>query len=514
MVLSMFGIFASLSKSDSPGCPKVAPQLRSLDHRTSLSINSSPGLCDSILAVPTTTHLSTTRKALSPLDNDLSLDDPYIRLRGFDVARSSRKPPPLITNPNAEGYPIPLNDRNNPQPSPPRSRALNLETSSFESDSSSAIRPKRLSISAPSSPQTEQGKRAAGLGRIADWFQGESDPINLSLLPSSMKDRPKAIGTMSTSSIESPSTMQRKSFPQATPPKPPLIGRFSFFTSKSSILKSPQLPDLHDEFIDLDINKALFPAGPADPFSPAAFKNLLQNAEGLLSRLQAAYKERAITMRELTVEKDTQAEELAESETRAKHLKIQLDDMAAKLARQDDIVMDLVDGLAQEKQLRREEEDARKRSVMLVKVSRAKAFGHCHPESPNAEEYRRQTDSSLITDSGFESEGESFVDSVFSKGRDIMSNASDSSFSTCNSPDLYHHLPPRTPSHGSHHHDSVLPHAAIRPESCANCQGARSSQAWSMVLNMKEENRILNARLMQLEGALDGCLDVVTRLGV
>lgn len=510
----MFGIFASLSKSDSPGCPKVAPQLLTLDHRTSLSTNSSPGLCDSVLAVPATTHLNNTQKALSPLDNDLSVDDLYIQPCEFDEARFSRKPPPSITSPNAGSSPISLNDHHNPQSSPPGSRARNLKISSFESASSSAIRPKRPSISAPSSPQTEHGKRGAGLGRIADWFQGESDPINLTLLPSSMKDRPKTMSTMSTSSIDSLSTMQRKSFPQATPPKPPLIGRFSFFTNKSSIPKSPQLPDIHDEFFDLDINKALFPAGPADPFSPAAFKNLVYKAEGLLSRLQAAYKERAITMRELTAEKDAQAEELAESETRAKHLKVQLDDMAAKLAKQDDIVMDLVDGLAQEKQKRREEEDARKRSVILVKASRTRAFDNCHPESPNTEDYRRQTDGSLNTDSGFESEGESVVDSVFSKGRDIMSNASDSSFSTSDSPDLYHHFPPRTPPHVCDHYDSVLPHAAIRPESCANCQGARSSQAWGMVLNMKEENRILNARLMQLEGALDGCLDLVTRLGV
>lgn len=510
----MFDILASLSKSAAPGCPKVAPQLRSLDHRTSLATNSSPGLWDSVLTVPATTHLGTTRNALSPLDNDLSVDNPNIRPRGFEVTRSSRKPPPLITNPNAESYPISLNDRNNPQPSPSGSQPRNLEIFSFDFPPSSATRHNKLPISAPSSPQTEQGKRGLGLGRLADWFQGESDPINLTLLPSSTKDKPKPTGTMSTSSVDSASIMQRKSFPQATPPKPPLIGRFSFFTSKSSIPKSPQLPDLHDEFIDLDINKALFPAGPADPFSPAAFKNLVQNAEGLLLRLQAAYKERAITLRELTAEKEAQAEELAESETRAKHLKVQLDDMAAKLTKQDDIVMDLVDGLAQEKQMRRDEEDARKRSVILVKESRAKAFGHCEPESSNAQEYRRQSDGSLISDSGFESEEESVVDSVFSKGRELASSASESSFSTCNSPDLYHRLPPRTPAHGSHHHDSVLPHSAIRLESCANCQGARSSQAWGMVLNMKEENRILNARLMQLEGALDGCLDLVTRLGV
>lgn len=512
----MNGIFGSLSKSDFPGCSKVAPQLGSLHHRTSLSTNPIPGLCDSVLAVPATTYLNYTQKALSPLDNDLSVDDLYIRSCGFDEARSSKKHPSLITNPNAESSRIPLNDRINSQSSSPGSRARDLEISSFESASSSATRPKKLPILALSSSQVEQGNRGAGLGRIADWFQGESDPINLALLPSSAKDRSKAMGNISNSSIDSPSTMQRKSFPQATPPKPPLIGRFSFFTSKSPIPKPHQLPDVHDEFIDLDINKALFPAGPADPFSPAAFKNLVQNAEGLLSRLQAAYKERAITMRELAAEKDAQAEELAESETRAKHLKVQLDDMAAKLARQDNIVMDLVDGLAQEKQKRREEEDVRKQSVKLLKASTARVFDHnSHPESPNTEEYRRQTDGSLINDSGFESEGESVVDSVFSKSRDIISNASYSSFSTCNSPDLYLHHPPTTPPHGCHHHDSVVQHASTtRPSSCSNCQGARSSQAWGMVLGMKEENRILNARLMQLEGALDGCLDLVTQLGV
>lgn len=510
----MFDIFASFSKSDSPGCPEVARQPRSLDNRTSLSTNSTPGLWDSVLAVPATTHLSTTRKAFLPLDNDLSVDDPYIRPLGFEVARSSKKRPTLITNTNAESHPISVNDRNRPQPSPSGSRPRNFEISSFDSSPSSATRHNRNPKSAPSSPQTEQGKRGAGLGRLTDRFQGESDPIKFTLLSSSTKDKPSSTGTMSTLSIGSPSTRERKSFPQATPPKPPLISRFSFFTSKSSIPKLPQLPDIHDEFIELDINKALFPAGPADPFSPAAFKNLVQNAEGILLRLQAVYKERAIAMRELVAENDAQAEELAESETRAKHLKIQLDDMAVKLAKQDDIMMDLVDGLAREKQLRREEEDARKRSVMLVKASRAKAFGHCDPESSNAEEYRRQSAGSLVSDSGFESEEESVADSVFSKGRDLTTNISVSSFSTCNSPDLHHRLRPRTPPHGSHRYDSVLPNTAIRPETCANCHGARTSQAWGMVLNVNEENRILKSRLTQLEGALDGCLDLVTQLGV
>ena len=384
---------------------------------------------------------------------------------------------------------------------------------------------------------------------------------------------------MSTSAIDSPLTIQRKAFPQAAlPPKPPLIGRFSFFASKSSTSK---LADPHDEIIDLDISKALFPAGPADPFSPAAFKNLVQNAEGLLLRIQAAYKELALRMRELTGEKEAkaeelalrmreltgekeaQAEELAESETRAKHLKIQLDDMAAKLAKQDEVVMNLVDDLAQEKQMRREEGDARMRSVQLVQRPKAKAFGHCgdDPESPNAEENRRQSDggsnslatdsdrrqsdggsSSLVTDSGFESdeeeeeeeEEESVVDSVFSKGqRDLMSSAaSDSSFSTNNSPALYHRLSPRNPSfyrsrlpprnpsssYRSHLHDSSVlpppPHPSIRLESCSNCHGAKSSHAWGMVLKVKEENRILNARLTKLEDAVDGCLDLITLYGV
>lgn len=381
----------------------------------------------------------------------------------------------------------------------------------------------------------EQVRKAELSGRLANWFQGSSDPINLRiLLPT--KEKEGLSDDISTSSGNRPPNMQRNSA-SPLPSKPPLAGRFSFFTSKPAILKPAiQLPDLQDEFIHLDIKKALFPAGPADPFSPAAFKNLVQNAEGLLSRLQAAYKERTISLHEMTAEKETQAEELEGTETRAKHLKVQLDNMAAKLAKQDELMMDLVDDLAREKQLRREEDEARKRSVMLVKSSRADAFAQNAQRNSEGEEQRARRGTSIVSDSGLDSEEESYVDSLCSKNREITSpNASVSSFSTTNSPDgnippesillpQPARLPPKNPpqvlstfqnvikrkSGGSRLSEPAMTPVDSVRSTCLNCQGGKASQAWSVVHRLKKENQVLQARVAQIEGAVDACLDLVT----
>ena len=296
-----------------------------------------------------------------------------------------------------------------------------------------------------------------------------------------------------------------------------------------------QPADLHDEFLNLDVKKALFPAGPADPFSPATFKNLVQNAEGLLSRMQAAYKERTISLHEMTAEKETQAEELEGTETRAKHLKIQLDDMAAKLAKQDELMMDLVDDLAHEKQLRREEEDARKRSIMLVKSSKAETISPNTPRHSEVEEQKATKAISIFSDSCCDSEEESYVDSLYSKNRETTSpNASVSSFSTTNSPDGYilpesiplpqpTRLPAKTSpqvlsksqngikakSGGSRLTEPAMTPAENVHPKCPNCQGGKASQAWSMVHRLKQENNALQARAARIEGAVDACLDLV-----
>lgn len=385
--------------------------------------------------------------------------------------------------------------------------------------------------------RVEQVRKAEPSGRLAHWFQGSSDPISLRILPSPTKEKTAFLDTMSTTSANRPLNVQRKSGSQP-PSKPPLASRFSFFTSKPAEQKPTSQPaDLHDELINLNFKKALFPAGPADPFSPAAFKNLVQNAEGLLSRLQAAYKERTISLHEMTAEKETQAEELEGSEIRAKHLKLQLDNMAAKLAKQDELMMDLVDDLAREKQLRKEEDDARKNSVALVKSSRADAFAQSAQKSSEVKEQKPIRGTSIVSDSGIDSEEESYVDSLCSNDRETTSrNASVSSFSTANSPDGYvlpesillpqpARLPPKhSPqvlstfqhvikgkSGGSRLSEPAMTPIDTPRSTCLNCHGGKVSQAWSMVHGVKEENRALRARVTQLEAAVDSCLDLITR---
>ena len=78
------------------------------------------------------------------------------------------------------------------------------------------------------------------------------------------------------------------------------------------------------------------------------------NSEGLLLRLQTAYKLRTMALHELTADKDAQEEELEETETRVQHLKLQLDDMAQKSLDHEKEMAALRDELASERKARKE----------------------------------------------------------------------------------------------------------------------------------------------------------------
>jgi len=125
-----------------------------------------------------------------------------------------------------------------------------------------------------------------------------------------------------------------------------------------------------DEFLSLDVIQALFPQGNAqDPFSPASFKNLLMNAEGILLKLQTAYKLRTLSLHELSADKSAIEEELEEASTRATCLRTQLEDMASRVSEQDAKVADLTAQLEREKQARTAEKEAREKSIALIQAS-------------------------------------------------------------------------------------------------------------------------------------------------
>lgn len=386
-----------------------------------------------------------------------------------------------------------------PQLNPPP-HLSDFHTSPQHSRQSSPTRSNRFSILT--------GKSEEKAGKFADWFKGESEPISIGIIPSPTKEKGDPLDALAElSNKQATSLPQRLSTAQIVS-KPVMAKRFSFFSSKASLVKSVPLPDeLSDELLDMDVSAALFPNEPANPFSPASFKNLQQQAEGLLSQLQAAYKERTVALRDMIAEKETIAEESEGTETRARHLKLQLDDMTAKFAEQDEAMMNLVDELAQEKQARREDEEARKRTIRVVGDVTSPSRGHSGLGRSNT-----------VSSSGSESEDDSCADSVFSGRNGAQSpTMSMSSASTANSPDAYRshdfHAPAPTAQLAHLRQPQGQPAAKGMPvHSCANCEGVRASEAWNVVGILKMENEGLKHRVGELEGALDGCLDVVGRL--
>ncbi|KAL2036896.1 hypothetical protein N7G274_010320 [Stereocaulon virgatum] len=399
--------------------------------------------------------------------------------------------------------------------SPPRQKEFQ-----FSLDQSREGSPPRQKGTSIASRNSTKGKADEKIGKLADWFKGESAPISIGILPSPINVKVSPSGPIgSTSEIRPSSLLQRSSTAQRTP-KPAMASRFSFFSSKASLPKPALLaPNLGDELLDMDVSNALFPAGPPDPTSPAAFKNLQEQAERLLAQLQTAYRERTLQVKDMAAEKEALAEETEGAETRARHLKIQLDDTSVKLAEQDEAMMNLVDDLAQEKLARREEEEARKRTVRLVEHN-----------SPPKISHRRISRANTVSDSGFESEDDSPGDSVFSRRNGAHSpTMSMSSVSSTHSPDGYQsselHVPTTTPHAArlripASQLDAKGMPAAYRPDlheepsqsGCPNCRGVRASEAWSVLGVLREENQCLKHRIGELEGALDGCLDVVSSL--
>ncbi|MCJ1235555.1 hypothetical protein MMC14_003525 [Varicellaria rhodocarpa] len=340
-------------------------------------------------------------------------------------------------------------------------------------------------------------------GRIADWFRGESDAVNIGIIPSPTKEKPNPMARPSTSTsgpqaIASPPTKPHI----AVRPSVPAAGFFSFLGSKNSQASTRESRWLDDETAQIDIKKALMPGGQADPFSPSSFKNLIQNAEGLLSRMQNALKQRTAALHDVTAEKEAQSEELEEAQTRVKHLKIQLDDMSAKMTEQDQAMMNLVEELAHEKQARRDDDEFRKRTIRIVDVT---------SKSVNPRPRVSRT-STVSHDSGFESD----EDGIFSQKDEIDSPATTASTMSLRSP-ISSEFPSAARFPSTVHNDMRVANAAgpaVSPVySCENCHGLQGSEAWNVVGVLKAENQGLKHRVGELESALDGCLDMVNGLG-
>lgn len=300
----------------------------------------------------------------------------------------------------------------------------------------------------------------------------------------------------------------------ATPKKPqyqsPASSRFAWLlsTQKNAAVPSPvPAPVYHnadDELLNLNISQALFPHGPTDPLAPSSFNDLLANAEALLTRFQRSYRQLSTALVDAQSEQDAQDDELEEAETRARHLKMQLETMAARATEQDEQMRTLMEDLAFERHARQEEEAARKRSLALI---RSQPQCNCQ-DTPRRR--NRISNSGVSVDSGFESDAETDAASLFSRNC-LSPTGTDRSSVLDVEVDVTptKHKKVQSLQRGGTYDKARGGSVSLQSWGCANCEGGSQSSVWGRLSKEREENRVLRQRVESLEDAVECALDVV-----
>ncbi len=394
-------------------------------------------------------------------------------------------------------------------------------------------------------------------GGLSGWFSGISDPVSVGLPIDDLED-PIAMSPPSEpyrttspdrgiSKLRKRPTVPTLDTAQQLPTKASTVGssRFTFFSPKTAAPTQHQIPaELSDELVNLDIRSALFPSGEIDPFSPAAFKNLLTNAEGLLNKLQTAYKIRTISLYELRGEKEAQAEELEEAETRAQHLKMQLEDMALRVMTHDDEMKKVVEELNKERQARAEEKEAREKSINLIKTHAASPSEEISPHSEDLEvdlqgrrRPWRRSNGTINSETSIESDDESVFSRSMSPSLASVSEISTPEMGQAVFAKVVNISPKRTaerpkPVQQRSTFQKILKGISTAPDDerqarrekdeedelgladqgCRNCRGGQASVAWDTVGLLRAENKGLKERMASLEAAVEGALDLVNGL--
>jgi hypothetical protein len=237
-----------------------------------------------------------------------------------------------------------------------------------------------------------------------------------------------------------------------------------------------------DPLLTLDINQALFPHGPADPLDPTSFNDLLMAAEAVIATMQSAYRARCAELRDLRSEISVKDDEVEEAETRARHLKMQLEGMAGQVAAQEAKTEMLEKMLEQQqketKELRRQSSEQGSGKVSLKIVA---------SHDQDMRNWKRTTRSGE-SDSGFESDGDN--DSVFSLQSPISSSASTVESETV--------------------HAEAEKVRIVRVERGGDIIFPSNVAKTYAPLEMRIENQRLRERVQELEQAVEGCLNLVS----
>lgn len=315
-------------------------------------------------------------------------------------------------------------------------------------------------------------------------------------------------------------------------------------------------PEMHDELLSMKVEEALFPAGSPsskDTFSPAAFKNLQAQATGLLTKMQNAYRAKAQAFTDLEREREADREECEEADTRAKHLKFQLEDMAHKASEQEQRMKQLMEELAAERRTRVELERPagtfpKQRNSLSPGGLRSEAGSTISEDLGIDEEelQKRKWRKSNGTDTSFETDDDSISfaesESVFSRPRSPSASTTTTTrgVETGSAVDMPI-VPMRGPA-AANNRASVQSVRSLQSvqssgnrrstqqmttfqklmkgisgdgtEGCRNCKGQDASVAWDTVGLLRDENKNLKQRVCELEDCLEGALDAVNGIGL
>jgi hypothetical protein len=353
--------------------------------------------------------------------------------------------------------------------------------------------------------------------RLSSWFNGTSDPVNITLIPSPTKEKSHSAlestdmwtASVASNSMESLtqrtplSTQKRSSLLNSSSATAPSASRFGFFR------KASQLPEKHgtdfgDELANLHVEAALYPAGRPD-FSPAALKNLQVNAEGTLARFQKAYQENLRALRAVTSEKLVQADELEAAQTRNEHLKLQLTEMAERAVEQEKAILSLQQELEAERLRRQDEDEARKQSIRLVPGEPLASYDNVGDSALPRRRTNRVSEASSLNPS---ESGSSSADSVFSEASPGPYSPATSAGA---SPVLKHVSLFAMNNTQSLHTGSAR--SQPEPSECKRCR-VSPSEAWAVVDVVQLESRALKRRIAELESAQQDALDFLSGLGV
>lgn len=251
--------------------------------------------------------------------------------------------------------------------------------------------------------------------------------------------------------------------------------------------------------------------------------------------MQTAYRDRVAALQELQAEKLAQREEVEETETRSRHLKMQLEGMARKAQEQEQEMLKLRDELAAERKARLDDRNLAEKVLSQGSIAWEEDLD-VDEERRRKRRVRKSADTAK-SEVSYDTDDESAEsESVFSRCRSPTSSTSigldgntlDNSATPVQSRNSSSMAVQR--ARAAQPQQSVQPITALQKfmkglagESdyagagaggCRNCKGKDASVAWDTVSLLRDENKQLKGRVGELEMHVEATLDLVRGIGL